>query len=129
MQEASNGQNTELAVSQVGENDVVDVSKDKAVSDVEKRQPRGSAASAHALPARVVIVADPQKRWPFTMKDILNFLVQLLNIIAVLVFGVWAVRSYDAALQAVSLAEAANALAMFQICQSNVGELASVRLF
>jgi hypothetical protein len=84
--------------------------------------------SAHGLPTLVGIVDDPNRRWSFTVKEVLNLCVQLLNIIAVLVFGVWAIRSYNAALQALSLAEAANALTMFQLCQSNVGELASVRL-
>lgn len=80
------------------------------------------------LPVPVVVVENPQRRWPFTMKDVLTLLVQLVNVTAALVFGVWAIRSYDAALQAVILAEAANTLTMFQICQSNVDDF-SVRLF
>lgn len=82
-----------------------------------------------ALPKRVIVVDDPLRQCPFTMKDILNFLVQLLNITAALVFGVWAIRSYDATLQAVGLAEASNALAMFQICQSNVASVCLFHLF
>lgn len=92
---------------------------------------------AKGPPARVVIRGETHRKYPFTIIETLNLLVQLLNIIGVFVFGVWAIRSYNAAvianelsknateatLQALSVAQAANALTMFQICQSNINEV------
>jgi hypothetical protein len=129
-------QNLEITVARAVENDGDEAEKDKAVLK-QKEVYDAQQRLAQELPARVVIVDDPLRQWPFTIREVLNFLVQLLNIIAVLVFGVWAIRSYNeavtanqlssdsiqAAQQALNVAQAANALTMFQICQGNVDDV------
>jgi hypothetical protein len=64
--------------------------------------------------------------WVFTFNEIANGIMQLISVIAALIFGVWAIKSFDAALDANSLATnalqqtlIANQLALLSICASD----------
>jgi hypothetical protein len=62
----------------------------------------------------------------FSLSEIISSVVQLISIIAAFTFGVWAIKSYNAAQRANSLTEnglrqtlTANQLALLSLCMSN----------
>jgi hypothetical protein len=64
--------------------------------------------------------------WVFSWSDIINGVIQVISVITAVVFGVWAIKSFDAAQQANFLARTAleqtliaNQLALLSICASN----------
>jgi hypothetical protein len=64
--------------------------------------------------------------WVFTWNEIVNAIIQVIAVIAALVFGAWAIKSYDEAQQANALARTglqqtliANQLALLAVCASN----------
>jgi hypothetical protein len=64
--------------------------------------------------------------WVFSWSEIINGVIQVISVIATVVFGVWAVKSFDAAQQANFLIRTAleqtliaNQLALLLICASN----------
>jgi len=79
-------------------------------------------------------------KWPFTGNEMVNFVIQLVSLIAAITFGIWAVKSYNAALRAnylssvsyqsaqssfeaaqnaLYLSGVANRLALLSFCASN----------
>ena len=64
--------------------------------------------------------------WVFTWNEIVNGIIQVVAVVAALVFGAWAIKSYDEAQQANTLARTglqqtliANQLALLAVCASN----------
>ena len=65
--------------------------------------------------------------WVFTSSELINGLMQLIALIIAIIFGVWAVKSFDAAREANSLAMnsmqqavVANKLALLALCSGQV---------
>jgi hypothetical protein len=63
--------------------------------------------------------------WEFTWNEIVNGIIQVIAVIVALVFGAWAIKSYDSAQQANALARnglqqtlIANQLALLAVCAS-----------
>jgi hypothetical protein len=48
--------------------------------------------------------------WVFMWKDVVNYVLQTVGLIAAVVFGVWAIRTYDAARDSLAIASTANDL-------------------
>jgi hypothetical protein len=48
--------------------------------------------------------------WVFTWNEVVNYVLQTVGLIAAVVFGVWAIRTYDAARDSLAIANTANAL-------------------
>lgn len=64
--------------------------------------------------------------WVFTWNEVVNGIIQLISVIAALIFGVWAVKSFGAAQEANFLAQTAlqqaliaNQLTLLSVCTSN----------
>jgi hypothetical protein len=78
-------------------------------------------------------IIDEKKSQYFTVKDILSGGVQIISLFTAIIFGVWAIRSYDAAIKANSIAKGAldqgivalkqgvvsNQLALIAICTTS----------
>lgn len=54
--------------------------------------------------------------WKFTLRDTVAFVFQLIALIIGLIFGAWAIKSYDAALTANEQALIQNKMALLGIC-------------
>ena len=50
--------------------------------------------------------------WVFTWSDVVNYVLQTVGLIAAVVFGVWAIRTYDAARDSLAIARTANDLSL-----------------
>jgi len=48
--------------------------------------------------------------WVFTWSEVVNYVLQTVTLIAAVVFGVWAIRTYDAARDSLAIASTANDL-------------------
>ena len=56
--------------------------------------------------------------WPVTAQDVIAYIFQLVALAIALIFGAWAIKSYDAAEAANNLSFIQNQLALLAYCQS-----------
>lgn len=102
--------------------------KKQGSTTLSSQAPFVSLGNPTAQPIRVLIEEEKIRGYGFTWSQLsgaLSFASQIVNFIAVLVFGLWSVRSYNAALHANQIASSslqaaqnANQLALYAFCMS-----------
>ena len=58
--------------------------------------------------------------WVFTWSEIVDYLLQTVGLIAGIVFGIWAIRTYDAAKSSLAIATSANEISTKALTQSRL---------
>jgi len=58
--------------------------------------------------------------WVFTWSEIVGYFLQTVGLIAGVVFGIWAIRTYDAAKTSLAIATSANKISMGSLTQSKL---------
>ena len=58
--------------------------------------------------------------WVFTWSEIVGYLLQTVGLIAGIVFGIWAIRTYDAAKSSLAIATSANEISTKALTQSRL---------
>lgn len=111
------------------ENDPTMLEREKQESTrLSSKASLSSLDNHEAQPIRVLIDEEKIRGFAFTWSQVsgaLTFVSQIINLIAVLVFGLWSVRSYNVALRAnqisqssLQAAQNANQLALYTFCMS-----------
>lgn len=117
-----------LALGSPEDNPKIQELKKQASTSPNSQAPFSSLANSEAQPIRVLVEERKIRGFCFTWSQVsgaLSFASQIVNLIAVLVFGLWSVRSYNAALHAnqissssLQAAQNANQLSLYAFCMS-----------
>ena len=67
--------------------------------------------------------------WVFAWSDVVNYVLQTVALIAAVVFGVWAIRTYDAVRDSLAIAAAANELSSKVLAQNVVANSLALLTF